>query len=220
MSINTVQEQVARALLEIEAVKFRPREPYTFKSGIRSPVYVDNRRLIFWPAQWRIVIEGFRDLIATRGIAFDVIAGIAAGGIPHSSALAYLLEKRSVFVRKETKEHGTGSRIEGGDVAGKRVLLIEDMVTTGGSSLSGVEALRETGAVVEDCLSITSYGFAEAQRAFDAAGVRLHPLTPFSTIASEASKMGLFGEGDLALIEAWMRDPHGWTGAAAHEQRD
>ena len=135
MTPNETAAAVARALLEIDAVVFTPDAPITFKSGIKSPVYVDNRRVPFWPAQWRVVLDGFAQ--AARGLTFDVIAGIAVGGVPHSSALAYLLGAPSVFVRKEAKEHGTRSQIEGGDVSGKTVLLVEDLVTTGGSSLAG-----------------------------------------------------------------------------------
>ena len=210
---NALGTEVACALLDCEAVVFTPRAPITFKSGIRSPVYVDNRRLPFWPAQWRVVIEGFRRAIVEGALAFDVIAGIEAAGIPHSAALAYALEMPSVFVRKQTKEHGTRSRIEGGDVSGKRVLLIEDLVTTGGSSLAGVEALREGGAVVEHCLCITTYGFPEARRAFERAAVALHPLAPFSALVAEAKRRGQFGADELAILEAWLRDPHGWAGA-------
>jgi orotate phosphoribosyltransferase len=209
-SLNSIQEQVARALLDIQAVVFSPHAPMTLKSGIKSPVYVDNRRLPYWPAQWQIVIEGFQQVIAAENITFDVIAGIAAGGIPHSAALAYTLKKPSVFVRKEAKEHGTRGQIEGGDVSRKRVLLVEDMVTTGGSSLAGVDALRAAEATVTDCLSITSYGFVTASEAFASANVRLHPLAPFSTIVIEASKMGLFDQDALDLVEAWMRDPFHW----------
>lgn len=206
-----LEQDVARALLAISAVGFTPAKPITFRSGLLSPVYVDNRRLIYWPQQWRVVIEGFRQVIEQTPIAFDVIAGIETAGIPHSAALAYALEMPSVFVRKQTKEHGTRSRIEGGDVTGRRVLLVEDLVTTGGSSLAGVEALREAGATVEHCLCITTYGFPEAGRAFDRAGVRLHPLAPFSAIVLEASRRGLFGAEELTILEAWMRDPHGWA---------
>ncbi|MFC1960452.1 orotate phosphoribosyltransferase [Chloroflexota bacterium] len=201
---------VARALLEIEAVVFTPESPLTFKSGILSPVYVDNRRLPFWPEQWRVVIESLQQYIAATNPAYDVIAGIAAGGVPHSSALAYQLGVPSVFVRKEAKGHGTGSRIEGGDVTGKRVLLIEDLVTTGGSSLAGVAALREAGAVVTDCLCIVTYGFAEAWTAFQQAGITLHPLTPFLTLVEQALELGHFGPAERDLIEAWMNDPHNW----------
>jgi len=204
------ETRIARALLEIEAVVFTPQNPITFKSGIKSPVYVDNRRLPFWPSQWQTIIEGFAQMIRDQAIHFDIIAGIETAGIPHSAALAYVLKKPSVFVRKQPKEHGTRSRIEGGNVQERRVLLIEDLVTTGGSSLAGVEALRDNGAVVEDCLCIISYGFAEAEQAFDAANVHLRCLAPFTAIVQEAEEMGRFGPGELDVVRAWMDDPYGW----------
>ncbi|MBN2471052.1 MAG: orotate phosphoribosyltransferase [Anaerolineae bacterium] len=217
MSGEALQAAVARALLEIRAVVFTPRQPVTFKSGIQSPVYVDNRRLPFWPDQWRLVIEGFQGVVAAEGLAFDVVTGIAAAGIPHSAALAYALAVPSVFVRKEPKGHGLKSQIEGGDVRGRRVLLVEDLVTTGGSSLAGVAALRDAGATVTDALCITSYGFPEAEEAFQKAGVRLHPLTPFTTIAEQARAAGYFGEPELGLVRRWLDDPHGWLDSAGGE---
>src|SRR5262245_17879726 len=111
MTESTVQ--IAQALLDIQAVGFTPEQPITFKSGIRSPVYVDNRRLPFHPAAWRLVIEGFAALIQALDLQFDAIAGIEAAGIPHSAALGYALEHPSLFVRKAPKEHGKGKRIEG-----------------------------------------------------------------------------------------------------------
>lgn len=205
-----LEQDVAQALLAIRAVGFTPDKPITFRSGLLSPVYVDNRRLIYWPQQWRVVIEGFRQVVEQTPLTFDVIAGIETAGIPHSAALAYTLGAPSVFVRKQPKEHGTRSKVEGGDVAGRRVLLIEDLVTTGSSSLAGVEALRAAGAAVEDCLAITGYGFPMAERAFAVMGVRLHLLTPFAAIARAAQQAGYLTPEALNMIEDWMRDPHGW----------
>jgi orotate phosphoribosyltransferase len=203
--------EVARALLEIGAVGFSPHQPVTFKSGMLSPVYVDNRRLIAHPQQWHLIIESLQAVIKQAQIDYDVIAGIETAGIPHSSVLAYVLHAPSVFVRKHAKEHGRQRRVEGDEVSGRRVLLVEDLVTTGGSSLSGVAALRESGAVVEDCLAITSYGFDMARIAFTAAGARLHTLTPFAVIAAEALAMGYFGQAEMTIIEDWLSDPHGWA---------
>lgn len=200
---------VARALLEINAVGFSPTAPIRFKSGILSPVYVDNRRLPYHPQQWSIIIEGFKAEV--KALEYDVIAGVAVGGVPHSAALGYALQMPSVFVRKEAKEHGKGQRVEGGDVAGRCVLLVEDLVSTGGSSLAGVEALRETGAIVNDLLAIVSYGFTEAQESFANANVKLHTLTDFSTILQEAVNMGKFGQEDYAIIADWFSEPHGWA---------
>jgi orotate phosphoribosyltransferase len=200
---------VARALLDIGAVGFSPNAPIRFKSGILSPVYVDNRKLPYYPKQWGIIIDGFKESV--KSLHFDVIAGVAVGGVPHSAALAYALQMPSVFVRKEAKEHGKGQRVEGGEVAGKRILLLEDMVSTGGSSLTGVEALREEGAIVEDLLAIVSYGFQEAKENFTNAQLALHTLTDFSTILQEAVNMGKFGQEDYAIIADWFSEPHGWA---------
>ncbi|MDX1992997.1 MAG: orotate phosphoribosyltransferase [bacterium] len=205
-------EQVAKALLDIGAVGFSLDNPVTFKSGIKSPVYVDNRRLTYWPQQWKIVITAFQEKAAV--LHFDVIAGVETAGIPHSAALAFALDYPSVFIRKQPKEHGLKNRIEGGEVSGRRVLLIEDLVTTGGSSLAGVEALREAGASASDCLAIVSYGFVEADAAFQQAAVRLHTLTDFATIARNAYEMQRISQSDMNAIKDWMEDPHGW--AAKH----
>lgn len=211
MNISSKQS-VAKALLSINAVGFAPHQPITFKSGIVSPVYVDNRQLIYHPAEWHTVITAFREFLETANIAYDVIAGVAVGGVPHSSVVSYLLDKPSVFIRKEAKEHGRGQRIEGGDVANKRVILIEDLVTTGGSSLSGVDALRQSDAIVSDLCGIVSYGFAEAESAFEAAQVNLHTLTDFSTILEVALSQNRFSEADAQIIKDWFTDPHAWAG--------
>jgi len=203
--------EVAEALIAIKGVGFTPSKPITFKSGMKSPVYCDNRTFPFWPEQWAKVIRGFEKLIVDEQIAVDVIGGVEAAGIPHSAALGFSMQKPSVFIRKEAKEHGTKKRVEGGNVSGKRVLLVEDLVTTGGSSLAGIAALRAEGAVVTDCLAIISYGFPEAVTQFEAAGVRLHSLTTFEEVLGIAEAQGLIDEGGAASVRDWLRDPHGWA---------
>jgi orotate phosphoribosyltransferase len=202
--------KTAQALIDIGAVGFCVENPITFSSGMKAPVYVDNRRFPFWPDAWHIVIEAFHQTILKENIQFDVIAGIETAGIPHSSALAYLLHKPSVFVRKKPKDHGTKSKIEGGDVRGKKVLLIEDLVTTGGSSLSGVEALRQEGAQVEDCLVIATYGFAEAVEAFQKAKVNLHTLIAFPTLLQVAEEEQRITPQEKSAVEAWLKNPYEW----------
>ena len=201
----------AKALLDIGAIGFSPDAPITFKSGIRSPVYVDNRQLIYHPAAWHVIIEGFNSLIESRQLPFDIIAGVAVGGVPHSSALAYIMSRPSVFIRKESKGHGMGNRVEGGAVAGRRVLLVEDLVTTGGSSLSAVEALRAAGAIVTDALAIISYGFDEARLAFDRADIALHTLTDFQSLLEMAEGDRLLNGQQLTQIRRWLADPYGWV---------
>jgi orotate phosphoribosyltransferase len=205
-----LKQQIARALVEIEAVGFVPDKPIRFKAGILSPIYIDNRTLPYHPDAWQRVITGFGSVVEEEHFAYDVLAGVAVGGVPHSSALAYVLGKPSVFVRKEAKGHGTQKLVEGGDVNGKRVLLIEDLVTTGGSSLTGVNALREAGAIVDDMLAIVSYGFEEAVEAFRTANVRLRTLTDFRAIVQEAEQVGKLRSDAVSLIIDWFDDPHGW----------
>jgi orotate phosphoribosyltransferase len=202
---------VAHALLEIGAVGFNFEQPITFKSGILSPVYVDNRRLPFHTAQWQVVIQAFQNLIQTHALDHDVIAGVAVGGIPHSATLGYTLNKPSVFIRKEAKEHGKQQLVEGGDVTHQRVLLIEDMVTTGGSSLKAVQALRTEGAIVNDLLTIVSYNFAEATKNFAEAHIRLYNLTNFSVILAVALETQRLQPHEATVIRDWLDDPYGWA---------
>jgi orotate phosphoribosyltransferase len=202
---------VARALLEAGCIVVRPESPVTFTSGLRSPVYVDNRRLISHPRPWRVVVEAL--VAASRRLVLpaEIVAGVESSGIPHSSAVAFAAGLPSVFVRKAARDHGMSRRIEGGDVAGRRVVLIEDMVTTGGSSLSAIEALRGADATVSDCLAIVSYGFPEAVGAFADAGVSLAVLTTFKTVLDEAVATGGVKMGAAAVVQDWLADPHGWT---------
>jgi orotate phosphoribosyltransferase len=206
------QKEIARALLEIGAVGFKPNEPLTFKSGIISPVYVDNRIFPAHPEKFKLVIEGFENLVKEKGIVFDMVAGIAVGGIPYSAVLGYKMEKPSVFVRKESKGYGKNKRVEGGDVNGKKILLVEDLVSTGSSSLSGVEALRSEDALVDNCLIIVSYEFPEAKENFEKANVNLHSLTTFPIVFQEAVEMKIITEDVKKIVGDWFSDPHGWAG--------
>lgn len=205
------QVEIARALLKIGAVRFKAAEPLTYKSGLKAPVYVDNRTFPFHPEEWAKVIKGFKSLIDESSIPFDVVAGIETAGIPHSAALGFFLKKPSVFIRKQAKDHGTKKRVEGGIIVQKNVLLIEDHITTGHSSLSGGEALRAEGGTVTDCLAITSYEFAEATEAFEKAQVRLHTLTSFAVILAEAKKQKILNKEELTSVQDWFTEPWGWA---------
>jgi len=206
-----MSREVAEALVAIDGVGFAPDAPITFKSGIKSPVYCDNRKFPFHPEQWSKVIRGFEQSILANKIEVDVIGGIEAAGIPHSAALGFAMAKPSIFVRKEAKGYGAKKRVEGGDIAGKHLLLVEDLVTTGSSSLSGVEALRAEGAIVTDCLTIISYNLPEAVDNFAGAGVRLHPLTTFAEVLEVALERGIIDKSAAASVRNWLGEPHGWA---------
>ncbi len=207
----TSVRSAADALLEADVLILCPDHPITFASGIRSPVYMDIRRLIGVPSAWRMVIEGLGERLGILGGEVEVVAGVAAGGIPHSSAAAYAAGLPSCFVRKEAKEHGRGRAVEGADVRGRQVVLVEDVVTTGGSSLEAAEALREAGGEVTVCLSVAGYGFAETFVAFAKAGVELSLLVPFMDLLAAASRREEeFSPQGLAEARRWWSDPHRW----------
>ncbi len=208
-------EQVATALLAIGAVRFQPNNPITFKSGIKSPVYVDNRTIPYHPEHWQIVIRGFQQTITDEALEFDIVGGIATGGILHSAALGYAMKVPSIYVRKEAKDHGTASRVEGGDVANKQVLLVEDMITTGSSSLNSAQALLDEGAKIETIITIISFGFKETYDRFDDVGIKLLPLTTFPVVLAIARESKLFSQEKFNIINDWFDDPHGW--AKRHE---
>ena len=217
MSYEARSREIAEALIAIEGVAFLPAAPITFKSGIKSPVYCDNRRFPFWPEEWAKVIHGLEALIAEREISVDVIAGVEAAGIPHSAALGFSMRLPSVFIRKTPKEHGTKKRVEGGDVTGRRVVLVEDLVTTGGSSIAAIEALRAEGAVVSDCLAIISYGFPEAVERFEKAGVRLHVATTFEAVLESALESKMIDEAGVTVVRDWLKEPHSWAKRHGYE---
>jgi orotate phosphoribosyltransferase len=210
MSKENTKTRVAKALLEIGAVGFTPDKPITFKTGILSPVYVDNRILPSNPAQWKIVLEALAEEIKSIQHEPAYIAGIETAGIPHSSVVGYLLGWPSVFVRKQVKDHGAKKMIEGGNVAGKKAILIEDHITTASSSLHGVEELRAAGAMLTDCFCITTYGFAESEAAMLAAGITLHALTTFDEILVQAKQMNKITAKEEAVVREWLADPHNW----------
>jgi orotate phosphoribosyltransferase len=200
-----------QAILAAGVVGFAFDAPRTFKSGLKSPVYLDNRRLLTHPHEWHIVIRAMAAIVDGLGIPDPVIAGVETAGIPHSSALAYKMRLPTVFVRKQAKEHGLQQRIEGGDVYGRSVVLIEDQITTGGSSLSGVMALRDAGATVDHLIAITSYSLPEAADAFEHAGVKLHVMVSFADLLPAIRSSGRLNELQSASLERWLANPAAWT---------
>lgn len=207
--MSDLAKNVAKALVEIGAVGFVPDKPITFVSGIISPIYIENRRLPFYPDQWKVVLDAFAQHIEAMDDV-EIIAGVEAAGIPHSATIGYLTGKPSVFVRKVAKDHGTKKMVEGGDVAGRNVLLIEDLVTLGGSSLKAISELRKAKAVVTKALVIVSYDFAESKQAFVDNHVELVALTTVKDILDMAVLMGRLSETDRRIVDVWHQSPWEW----------
>ena len=182
------------------------------------PIYNDNRMFLFHPEMRRIIAQGLADLIRGRGISPDVVAGTATAGIPHGALLADLLSLPYIYIRDKPKGHGLKNRIEGldaeADLDGRVVVVIEDLISTGGSSAKAVEAVREAKGVANWCLSIFSYGLERAAEQFEA----LNPpcgftsLLTFPVLLETAKAGGLLSGDQIALLEAWREDPFGWGG--------
>ena len=204
-----MQAEVARKLLEIKAIKLSPSSPFTWASGLQSPIYCDNRVTLSYPAVRSFLKRCLAEKSKDFG-NFDVVAGVVTAGIPHGALLADVLEKPFIYVRSSAKEHGRRNLIEGELSAGQRVLVIEDLISTGGSCIMAAEALREAGAVVVGVLAIFQYGFAKASNAFSEKNIAFQTLTNYDVLIQEAIKMGYVTESDLKTLKEWRENPDGW----------
>ncbi len=208
MSSDKMASKIAKTLLKLDAVVLRPSKPFVWASGIRSPIYCDNRLLLSHPEARDRVMEGFLKLV--KALKFDAVAGIATAGIPHAAILADRLGMPMLYVRTSPKAHGKGNRIEGQIRKGDRVLVVEDLVSTGQSSLEAVRALRQAGLKADDCVAIFTYGFPFAKNAFQRDRCRLHTLTDLKTLLDEAEKGGRLSPQDRGLVEKFAKNPQNW----------
>lgn len=206
----TVAQRVAKILLTIEAVTLSPRSPYRFTSGILSPVYTDNRLLMNYPFKRKEITIYMANLIKEKGLEPDIIAGTSTAGIPPAAWLAEILNLPMIYVRGEKKHHGKGRQIEGILPKKANVLLIEDLISTGKSSLTAVDAIREEEGKVNTCLAILDYGLLISKNAYRKTGIRLHTLTTIETVLEMAIKMNLIKESEQAIVLDWQKDPQKW----------
>lgn len=210
MTPDLTPDQAARHLLDAGCVAFNAREPFTHASGRRAPTYIDCRRLIAFPA----IRSALMDAMAARAAALDptVIAGGETAGIPFAAFVADRTGLPMAYVRKKPKGYGRNARIEGLMAKGDRVLLVEDLATDGGSKLSFVDAIRETGATCTDTFVVFAYGiFPELEQRLADHGVRLHALCTWWDVLAAARDRGDFDTETLAAVEAYLRDPLGWA---------
>lgn len=216
MSDLSYSRRIASAGLSIGAIELRPDNPFRWASGYRMPIYNDNRMLLSSADTRQLIVSAFTDALEQEGLEPDIIAGTATAGIPHATSLADRLKKPLVYVRGSSKSHGRNNRIEGlcgaGYLEGKEVLLVEDLVSTGGSSIAAVQALREEGARVSLCLAIFSYGLDKADEAFAALDppCRALPVLGYSEMVAVALEMGYIDPLQEKQLLAWREDPFGW----------
>jgi orotate phosphoribosyltransferase len=213
-----ISRLTASMLLEIGAVHFNAREPYVYASGLKGPTYIDCRKLISFP-RIRSTLMDFLTVTVMRGAgfeAFDNIAGGETAGIPFAALVAERMALPMTYVRKKPKGYGRNARIEGAMTEGQRVLLVEDLTTDGGSKLSFVDAIRDTGATCGHTAVIFYYGiFPETEKTLGDHGIALHHLCTWWDVLAEARAQAVFDAATLAEVEAFLNDPHAWREARA-----
>ncbi len=209
-------DKLAETSLSIGSIRLQPEMPFRWASGYYMPIYNDNRMLLAHADHRAFVASAFEEIMRRESIDCDVIAGTATAGIPHATSLADRLGKPMVYVRSSSKGHGLENRIEGvaeaADLKGKRVVLIEDLISTGGSSIKAVKALRDAGAEVPYCLAIFSYGLEKAESAFDELDPPCSciPILEYERMVSVALAEGYIDEEKRSHLLEWRRDPFGW----------
>ncbi len=210
MSAN--KKAVAEKLLQVNAVKLNLQQPYTWASGWKSPIYCDNRRVLSFPYERDFIKSELSNVIFEEFPEADMLAGVATAGIAWGAMAADQLKLPYIYVRPKPKEHGMGNQIEGAFAPGQKVLVIEDLISTGKSSLQVCEVLKQSGLEVIGMVSIFNYGFDEAATAFKNAGIRYYSLTNYEILIELALSKGIVSQDQLNTLLNWRSDPSNWKG--------
>lgn len=208
-----MRKEIAESLLEIEAVSLQPDNPFTWSSGLKSPIYCDNRLTLSYPAVRRKVAKGLTDLIEQHFPETEMVAGTATAGIPHAAWVSERMDLPMCYVRSKAKGHGKGNQIEGKVTEGQKVVVVEDLISTGGSVIEAVQALRNAGCQVLGVVSIFTYELAKGEHQLKSANIEAHSLTDFSTLAKIAEQKGLITKENLSSLEEWKQNPTDWATA-------
>ena len=208
--MESVEKAVAKSLMDIKAVMLRPDQPFVWASGWHSPIYCDNRRILSFPEIRENICSWMADIIRKQYHEVEVIAGVATGAIAHGYLVAHILGKPFCYVRPKPKDHGTGSQIEGILEPGSKVVIVEDLISTGMSSLAAKNALVNAGADVMGMVAIFSYGFNTARKAFEDANVELTTLSNYDALIDVASETGYIRPEDIDVLKEWRFSPSTW----------
>ncbi|QCJ42000.1 orotate phosphoribosyltransferase [Bacillus sp. S3] len=206
-----MKQKIAEKLLDINAVALSPREPFTWTSGLRSPIYCDNRLTLSFPAVRKEIAAGLQTLIEENFPETEVIAGTATAGIPHAAWVSELMDLPMCYVRSKAKGHGKGNQIEGKVEQGQKVVVVEDLISTGGSVITAVQALREAGCEVLGVVSIFTYGLEKGKELLQGEEIKSFSLTDFPTLIEVAISKGYVGAGDQESLLLWRKDPSEWS---------
>lgn len=211
--MNEVAQKIAESLLQIKAIKLQPQNPFTWASGWKSPIYCDNRVSLSHPAIRTYIRQKLSEVVQDSFGSVEMVSGVATAGIPQGVLVAQDLGLPFTYVRSSNKEHGRQNLIEGEFVSGQRVVVVEDLISTGKSSLKAVEALREAGCNVVGLVSIFNYGFEEAKANFLDAKCEVISLCDFDALIEVAAKFNYIHTDELDLLRAWRVDPANWNNA-------
>lgn len=208
--MEAIEKAVAKSLLDIKAVMLRPENPFTWASGWKSPIYCDNRKVLSYPEIRENICKWMADIIRKNYPEVEVIAGVATGAIAHGYLVAHILGKPFCYVRPKPKDHGTGSQIEGLLKEGAKVVIVEDLISTGMSSLAAKNALVNAGADILGMVAIFSYNFNQARKAFEDSNVELTTLSNYDTLIEVATEIGYVKESDKEVLKEWRISPSTW----------
>ncbi|KUP07046.1 orotate phosphoribosyltransferase [Bacillus coahuilensis p1.1.43] len=205
-----MRKSIAKHLLDIRAVSLQTTEPYTWSSGMKSPIYCDNRLTLSYPKVREVIATGLVDKIEKIFPEAEMISGTATAGIPHAAWVSDRLRLPMCYVRSKAKGHGKGSQIEGRVNEGQKVVVIEDLISTGGSVLTAVKALKEAGCEVIGVVAIFTYGFKQAEALLEQEGIKWETLTDYQTLLEVAAKENVITEAEFANLESWSKAPEAW----------
>lgn len=207
----TIKKNIAKHLLDIEAVSLSPAKPFTWTSGMKSPIYCDNRITMSYPIVRKEIALNMAELIRENYPEVEVIAGTATAGIPHAAWVADILDLPMIYIRGKAKEHGKGNQIEGRLLTGQKVVVIEDLISTGGSVLEAATAINQSGGIVLGISAIFTYELQKGIESFSHQKMTLKTLTDYTTLTQVALENGIISKEEMALLKKWKQDPTHWS---------
>ena len=208
-----MKELIANTLMSINCLQVSPQSPFSYASGLKGPIYCDNRKALSHVKERQEIVDGLLQLIESSGVKFDSVCGLATAGIPHAAWVADKLNLPMIYVRGKAKEHGKKNQIEGDFKAGDKVILIEDLVNQGSSLRGAVEALKDSGLEPLACFCIVNYEMKAVNEMLPSLGISLHSLTDFTTIISVAKNAMNLTDKDIGMLKTWHKDPAAWSPA-------
>ena len=201
--MQTIRRDIAKQLLDLKCVQLSPNDFFTYASGLKGPIYCDNRKVLSYPKERTILIEALKQLILNSGIEYDVIAGLATAGVPYASILADHFEEPLIYIRSKAKGHGQKNLIEGEYSPGQKIILIEDLVNQGSSVQKGIDALKDQGLLPVSCFSIVDYQMKPAKKVFNENKIPFFSLTNFSELVETAKEISYLTDQECQSLEKW-----------------